>query len=123
MKLPSISDVYRAKKTIAPHIPRTPLHFSAGLSELLDAQVYLKHDEHLPLGAFKARGGINLLANLSQEERGRGVITASTGNHGQSSASACRLFGARAPHRLARGGQSPESRRHEGIGRGTGLPR
>ena len=74
MKLPTIRDVYRAKKTIAPHIPRTPLHFSAGLSDLLDAQVYLKHDEQLPLGAFKARGGINLLANLSQQERDQGVI-------------------------------------------------
>jgi len=96
MNLPAIGDVYRAKKTIGPYIPRTPLTFSAGLSELLDAQVYLKHDEHLPLGAFKARGGINLLANLSQEERDRGIITASTGNHGQSIASACRLFGAKA---------------------------
>ena len=56
----------------------------------------MKHDEYLPMGAFKARGGINLLAHLSQEERDRGVITASTGNHGQSVASACRVFGARA---------------------------
>ena len=96
MNLPTIRDVYKAKKTIAPYISRTPLTYSAGLSGLLDAEIYLKHDEHLPLGAFKARGGINLLANLSQEERDRGVITASTGNHGQSIASACRLFGARA---------------------------
>ena len=96
MKPPTIGDVYRAKETIAPHIPRTPLQFSAGLSELLDAQVHLKHEEHLPLGSFKARGGINLLSNLSREERDRGVITASTGNHGQSIAAACRLFGARA---------------------------
>ena len=96
MQAPTLRDVYEAKKTIATHIPRTPLHFSPGLSEVLDAQVYLKHDEYLPLGAFKARGGINLLAHLSQEERSRGVITASTGNHGQSIASACRLFGVRA---------------------------
>ncbi|HZA21884.1 MAG TPA: pyridoxal-phosphate dependent enzyme, partial [Dehalococcoidia bacterium] len=59
-------------------------------------EVCLKHDEYLPLGAFKARGGINLLAHLSPEERSRGVITASTGNHGQSIANACRVFGARA---------------------------
>ena len=39
MNLPTIRDVYRAKKTIAPHIPKTPLHFSAGLSELLDARL------------------------------------------------------------------------------------
>jgi threonine dehydratase len=96
MNAPRLRDVYRAKKTIAPYLQRTPLHYSAGLSQVLDAEVYLKHEEYLPLGAFKGRGGINLLANLSQEERDRGVITASTGNHGQSIASACREFGVRA---------------------------
>ena len=96
MNMPTLRDVYRAKKTIAPYLPRTPLHYSAGLSQVLDSEVYVKHDEYLPLGAFKARGGINLLANLSQEERDRGIITASTGNHGQSIASACRMFGVRA---------------------------
>lgn len=96
MQAPTLRDVYEAKKTISPYLACTPLHYSPGLSEILDAQVYLKHDEHLPLGAFKARGGINLLAHLSPEERNRGVITASTGNHGQSIASACRIFGARA---------------------------
>jgi threonine dehydratase len=96
MQAPTFRDVYEAKKVIAPYLPRTPLHYSAGLSEVLEAQVYLKHDDYLPLGAFKARGGINLLAHLSPEECSRGVITASTGNHGQSIASACRIFGARA---------------------------
>jgi threonine dehydratase len=96
MEAPTLKDVYRAKKTIAPHIPRTPLHYSAGLSEMLEAEVYLKHEEYLPLGAFKGRGGINLLANLSEEEKAHGIITASSGNHGQSIASACKLFGVRA---------------------------
>ena len=96
MQVPTLRDVYRAKKTIAPHIPRTPLHYSSGLSEMLSAEVYLKHEEHLPLGAFKGRGGINLLANLSDEEKKRGLITASSGNHGQSMASACKLFGVKA---------------------------
>lgn len=95
MQAPTLRDVYRAKKTIAPHIPRTPLHYSAGLSEMLDAEIYLKHEEYLPLGAFKGRGGINLLANLTDEEKERGLITASTGNHGQSVASAGKLFGVR----------------------------
>ncbi|MBM3942450.1 MAG: threonine/serine dehydratase [SAR202 cluster bacterium] len=94
--IPTLRDVYQARKTIAPYLPRTPLHFSASLSELLQAQVYLKHDEHLPLGAFKARGGYNLVAQLDPDERRRGVITASTGNHGQSIASACRQFGVHA---------------------------
>jgi threonine dehydratase len=96
MQVPTLRDVYRAKKLIGQYLPRTPLQYSAGLSQYLYAEVYLKHEEHLPLGAFKGRGGINLLAQLSPEERNRGVITASTGNHGQSIASACRVFGARA---------------------------
>ena len=96
MQAPTRRDIYRAKKTIAPHIPRTALHYSSGLSEMLSAEVYLKHEEHLPLGAFKGRGGINLLANLSDEEKKRGLITASSGNHGQSMASACKLFGVKA---------------------------
>ena len=92
MQAPTLRDVYEAKKTIAPYLTRTPLQYSAGLSQAMDAEIYLKHDDHLPLGAFKARGGINLLAHLSQEERDRGVITASTGNHGQSIANACRFL-------------------------------
>jgi threonine dehydratase len=96
MQIPTLRDVYRAKKIVDKYLPRTPLQYSAGLSQYLEAEVYLKHEEHLPLGAFKGRGGINLLSQLSPEERSRGVITASTGNHGQSIASACRVFGARA---------------------------
>ena len=96
MYAPTLRDVYQARKTIAGHIPRTPLQHSAGLSQLLEAEVYLKRDDHLPLGAFKSRGGINMVAGLSDEERQRGIITASTGNHGQSIASACRVFGGRA---------------------------
>ncbi|MXW30327.1 MAG: threonine/serine dehydratase [Chloroflexi bacterium] len=96
MQPPTMRDVYEARKTIGPYLARTPLQYSAGLSRLLDAEVYLKHEEHHPLGAFKGRGGINLLAHMSEEERSRGLITASTGNHGQSIASACRIFGARA---------------------------
>ena len=97
MTAPTLRDVYRARQTIAPYFPGipTPLHYSMGLSELLAAEVYLKHEEQLPLGAFKSRGGINLLSNLTDAERRRGLITASTGNHGQSIASAGRQFGAR----------------------------
>ena len=95
MQAPTIRDVYRARRTIAPYFQRTPLHYSMGLSELLEADVYIKHEEHLPLGAFKSRGGINLLSNLSEEEKRQGLITSSTGNHGQSIASAGREFGVR----------------------------
>ena len=96
MDIPTLRDVFHARDTIAPYFPRTPLIYSAALSEYLDAEVYLKHEEYLPLGAFKSRGGINLLAGMESEERARGVITASSGNHGQSIANACRMFGVRA---------------------------
>jgi threonine dehydratase len=53
----------------------------------------VKHENHLPTGAFKVRGGVNLVSQLSDDERQRGIIAASTGNHGQSIAFAARLFG------------------------------
>jgi threonine dehydratase len=55
-------------------------------------EVYLKHENYQPVGAFKVRGGVNLISQLSPEERARGVIAASTGNHGQSVAFASGLF-------------------------------
>ena len=93
---PTFADVIRAQKTIRPYLPATPLHHYPALDRLLDAEVYVKHENYQPIGAFKVRGGINFLAHLSAEERRRGVITASTGNHGQSVAYAAKLFGARA---------------------------
>ncbi len=56
----------------------------------------MKHENHQPIGAFKVRGGINLISRLSPQEKDAGVIGASTGNHGQSVAYAARLFGVRA---------------------------
>ena len=66
------------------------------LSAAVGAEVYLKHENYQVTGAFKVRGGINLVSRLSGEERERGIISASTGNHGQSIAYAGRLFGVRA---------------------------
>ena len=96
MRRPTLHDVLEARKTIALYLAPTPLHHYPALSQLLGAEVRLKHENHHPLGAFKGRGGINLLAHMSEEDRARGVITASSGNHGQSIAYACKLFGARA---------------------------
>ena len=80
---------------IGPHLPRTPLVPAPALDRALGARVYVKCENTLPTGAFKVRGGITLLSSLSPEERRRGVITASTGNHGQSIAYAGRLLGIR----------------------------
>ncbi|TMC39866.1 MAG: pyridoxal-phosphate dependent enzyme, partial [Chloroflexi bacterium] len=63
------------------------------LDRLTGAEVHVKHENHNPTGAFKVRGGVNLVSRLGEDERSRGVIAASTGNHGQSVAYAARLFG------------------------------
>jgi threonine dehydratase len=63
---------------------------------VLGAEIFIKHENYQPIGAFKVRGGINLISQLSSTERERGVISASTGNHGQSIAYAARLFGVKA---------------------------
>ena len=85
-----------ARRRIAPYILRTPLHRHLSLDKLLDAEVYVKHENHQRLGAFKVRGGVNLVSQLTDEERAGGVIAASTGNHGQSIAFAASVFGAKA---------------------------
>ena len=85
-----------ARNRIAPYLRPTPLFRYPALDALLGAEVHVKHENHQPVGAFKVRGGVNLLAQLSAGERERGVVTASTGNHGQSIAYAARLFGTRA---------------------------
>jgi len=93
---PTFQDVLKARQIVRRYLPRTPLHFYPALSDLLGFQVYVKHENHQPVGAFKVRGGVYLTSQLSEDERRRGMITASTGNHGQSIAYAGRLFGVRA---------------------------
>jgi threonine dehydratase len=96
LQAPVFTDVLGARRRIAPYLRPTPLYAYRGLSDLLGTAVWVKHENHLPVGAFKVRGGVNLVAQLSADERARGVITASTGNHGQSIAYAARIFGVRA---------------------------
>jgi threonine dehydratase len=96
LRTPCFTDVLAARKRIAPFLRPTPLYGYAALGELVGADVRVKHENHLPVGAFKVRGGVNLMAQLSPDERARGVIAASTGNHGQSVAYAAQIFGVHA---------------------------
>ncbi len=96
MYIPTFTDVLLAQRRIRPYLQRTPLHSYPAMNALLGTQVYIKHENYQPVGAFKVRGGINLISQLTPEERERGVIAASTGNHGQSVAYAARLFGVQA---------------------------
>ncbi|HZQ08277.1 MAG TPA: threonine/serine dehydratase [Anaerolineae bacterium] len=93
MEIPTFLDVLKARQNIAPHLARTPLFNYPALDQATGLELYIKHENYQPIGAFKVRGGINLIAQLSPEEKTRGVITASTGNHGQSIAYAARMFG------------------------------
>ena len=95
-QMPELKDVLLAQRRIRPYLPRTPLHTYPAVNALLATEVYIKHENYQPVGAFKVRGGINLISQLSPEERARGVIAASTGNHGQSVSFAARLFDVKA---------------------------
>jgi threonine dehydratase len=92
---PTLDDVLAARDTIAPYLPPTPLVRSWKISERLGCDYYIKCENLQPVGAFKVRGGVNLGAGLSADERRAGLVAASTGNHGQSVAFAGRLFGVR----------------------------
>src|SRR5215813_2522660 len=93
---PDLGDVLDARRRIAPYLDPTPLYRYPALDELAATRLWIKHENHQPIGVFKVRGGVNLISRLSTDERQRGVITASTGNHGQSVAYAANLFGVHA---------------------------
>ena len=95
MHPPSYADILAAAETVHRHLPATPLYEWPGLSRLLGCRYFLKHENHTPTTAFKVRGGVYLVSRLPEDRRRRGVIGCTTGNHGQSLAYACRLFGVR----------------------------
>lgn len=90
---PTFQDVLRARKVIEQYLPPTPLLNPAAMSEQLGFNAYLKCESLQPIGAFKIRGGIYLMSRLSDAERKAGVVSASTGNHGQSIAYAAQMNG------------------------------
>ncbi|MGH2372771.1 MAG: threonine ammonia-lyase [bacterium] len=93
---PTLADVLAARRAIAPYLRPTPVVTSSALDRLLNCQAFVKCENTNPTRSFKVRGGITLLSHLTADERRRGVIASSTGNHGQSIAYASRLFGVRA---------------------------
>ncbi len=96
MYTPQFQDVLLAQRQIRPYLQRTPLYSYPTINDLVGTNVYIKHENYQPVGAFKVRGGVNLISQMSAEERQRGVIAASTGNHGQSVAYGAKLFGVQA---------------------------
>jgi len=88
----TLDDVRAARTVVLKTLQPTALLSHALLNAKTGLDIRVKHENHNPTNAFKVRGGLNLIANLTAEER-RGVITASTGNHGQSIALACQREG------------------------------
>src|SRR5262249_29807188 len=95
MDLPTYADIVAALPIVHRLVHTMPLYDVAVLPRLLGCRYFPKLESHMPARAFKVRGGILLVARLQDELKRRGVLGCTTGNHGQSLDSACRLFGVR----------------------------
>ena len=96
MTRPTLQDIYKARALLANYMSPTPLHHYPGLDVLLGSETYVKHENHTRLGAFKIRGALNTMSQLSPEQKERGIVVASSGNFGQGMAYAGLIFGAKA---------------------------
>ena len=88
-------DIVLARRFISPYLARTPLVRLDKISDALGCDYYAKLENLQPTGAFKVRGGVNLVGTASGDQRRNGIVSASTGNHGQSIAFGGRLFNTR----------------------------
>ena len=112
----SLKEIVRARSVIYRYLKPTPLIHYGPLSEVTGFQTYIKHENHNPTGAFKVRGGLNLLASLPQGKKERGVITATRGNHGQSVAMASQIFGIPCTILVPHGNNPEKNRAMQGFG-------
>ena len=83
MQHPTITDIIKARKVLANYLQPTPMFRSPGFSEMLGLDLYIKYENHQPIRSFKIRGGLYTMFLLDEVQRRHGVVTASTGNHGQ----------------------------------------
>ena len=92
----SFQNIVEANKKIRNFVTRTPTYYSVVFSRRTDAEVYLKLECFQPVGAFKIRGAFNKICSLSKSELKKGLVTASSGNHGLSVAYAAKIYGTKA---------------------------
>ncbi|MGB5844057.1 MAG: hydroxyectoine utilization dehydratase EutB [Anaerolineales bacterium] len=90
---PVLADIYQANKRIRETVQRTPLIKSAWLSDFTGREIYLKLECLQVTGSFKIRGATNKILSLSEDERNRGVMAVSSGNHGRAVAYVARQYG------------------------------
>lgn len=94
--IPNLSDIQQAHERIKPHIHRTPVLTSESINDIAGCEIHFKCENLQKVGAFKARGGINAILSLSEEEQKKGVATHSSGNHAQAVALAAKIAGCKA---------------------------
>ena len=94
--IPTVEDIIAAHKRIAPFIHRTPIITAESIDKITGASLYFKCENFQKIGAFKKRGATNAILCLSDKEKANGVITHSSGNHGQAVALAAREQGIKA---------------------------
>lgn len=114
--MPTLREIYAARENVYRYVKPTPLYSYSTLNQATGLDLYVKHENHLPTGAFKVRGGVNLAASLSPAEQKAGLFTASTGNHGQSIAFAARAYGMNATIAVPEGANSAKVAAMRGLG-------
>lgn len=112
----SIAGIRAAGTVVYRHLQPTPLLNWPLLDEETGVRIFLKHENHLPTGAFKVRGGLSFMARFAAEHPGRGVITATRGNHGQSIALAAGLYGVAATIVVPEGNNPEKNAAMRGFG-------
>ncbi len=114
--MPTLHGIMAARPNVYQYLKPTPLYHYSGLSQLIGTDVWVKHENHQPVGAFKVRGGLNFAANLSNEEQKAGLFTASTGNHGQSIAFGAKVNGVKATIAVPEGANPSKVAAMRGLG-------
>lgn len=113
----SLADLESAAELVHRHIPPTPQYCWPLLSRRLGCEVWVKHENHTPLGAFKIRGGIVYLDHLRRAQpEAKGLVAATRGNHGQSLAFAAKLFGFRAVMVVPHGNSQEKNAAMQALG-------
>lgn len=112
----TLADVEAARELLTGVVRPTPLEYSRALAELVGGPVHLKCENLQRAGSFKIRGAYTRIARLSEQEKARGVVAASAGNHAQGVALAARLLGLRATVYMPVGAALPKIRATEGYG-------
>ena len=96
MQLPSLAQIREAQTVVYRHMPPTPQYTWPLLNQRVGAEVWVKHENHTPVGAFKLRGALVYMDWLKQQPNIAGVVAATRGNHGQGVGMAARLAGLKA---------------------------